>query len=72
MRAAHGGAIEHVSHHQGLRRILVAREPAVLRDGALQIERDAHLHEHVGAVGGLVIDAQARLDAVAPRGLQGA
>ena len=70
MRARHRRTMQHVAHHQRLRRIRIAREPPVLRHRALQIERGAHLHEHVGRVGRLVIDAEPRLDAVIPGMLQ--
>ena len=70
MRAAHGGAMEHVAHHQRLGRILIAGEFAVLRHRALDVERNPHLHEHIGRVGGFVIDAETRLDAVVPGVLQ--
>src|SRR5262249_24877509 len=36
---AHGGAMEHIPHHERLGRILIAGEPAVLRHGTLDLAR---------------------------------
>ena len=52
------------------RRFCVPVRLAIGRHRPLHVEGDAHLREHVRAVGDLVVDAEARADTVIERGLK--
>ena len=53
------GLEDFLNRHRS-RRMLIAGIAAALREGALQREGDAHLREHVAAIGGFKIGADAR------------